>query len=118
MGLSKQEFSNGYVKGTVFVMDYPAMEFREHFVSNTIYSDNSRINAEAQIASINMLRRTVQGMKHGDKRLIRLHTIVCEPLSAVNADIATFKQYEFANVVSGAVVSILFALTTKKLPKK
>ncbi len=118
MGLSKQLFSNDYSKGTVFILDYPVTDFREHIVNNTLYSDNSKINAAAQVASINMLRRTVQGMKHGDSRPIKLYTVICEPLSAAEANQATFNQYRFAIAVSGAVVGILSFLVSRKLPAK
>lgn len=118
MGLSQQSFSNDYSKGTLFLLEYPATDFREYIVNNTTYSDNSSINAAAQVASINMLRRTVQGMKHGDSRPIKLYTVICKPLSASDANQATFNQYRFANVVSGAVVGILSFLVSRKLPTK
>ncbi|SIQ80033.1 hypothetical protein [Marinobacterium stanieri] len=118
MGLIKQEFRNEYTKGTVFVLDYPAKEFREHLVNNTTYSENPRINAAAQVASMKMLRRTIQSMKHGDTRPIRLHTIVCTPLTADNANDATSKQYMFANAVAGAITSAIVFLVGKKMPKK
>jgi len=118
MGLLKQEFSNAYTKGTVFVLVYPASKFREHFVNNTVYSDNPRINAAAQVASLNMLRRTVQGMKHGDNRPIRLHTILCNPLSVANAEEAAYQQYIFATKVSGVIVGALTFLVKRRLPKK
>jgi hypothetical protein len=118
MGLSQQSFSNDYSKGTLFLLEFPATDFREYIVNNTTYSDNYSINAAAQVASINMLRRTVQGMKHGDSRPIKLYTVICEPLSAADANKATYKQYRFANAVSGAVVGILSFLVSRKLPTK
>jgi hypothetical protein len=118
MRLSKQSYTSDYSKGTVFLLEYPATEFREHFVNNATYSNNSKINAAAQIATINMLRRTVQGIKIGDTRPIRLYTVVCDPLSVANASNAAYKQYEFATKVSGAIVGALAFLIKKRLPKK
>ncbi|PSL11896.1 hypothetical protein CLV44_1212 [Marinobacterium halophilum] len=117
MGMSKRDFSNDYSKGNLTLLEYPATEFREHIVNNTIYSPNKNINAAAQIATLNMLRRTVQGMKHGDTRPIKLYTVVCEPLSVDGANAATHKQYKFANAVTGAVTATLAFLVTIKLPK-
>jgi hypothetical protein len=117
MGMIKRDFSNDYSKGNLTLLEYPATEFREHLVNNTVYSSNKNINAAAQVATVSMLRRTVQGMKHGDTRAIKLYTVVCEPLTADDANTATFKQYRFANAVTGAISAALAFLVVKKLPK-